>query len=445
MKFTARFLFTGFMLFCLTVSVGWSQGIDTNTTDLPPDGLYFSQDGLIIYSGLGLVFDDPGLDPDVTTTIRTPIGNDELETFDAVFTAIEIGLGVGPITLVGIVEVITFDRLLSPTGTFNAEIVNMSLSGNTPLGPVLMRESPILPSPGITDITDLGGGLYHIDSFFDVFTELSLDGGMSWFPADDMIHLDLIPVPGAPTATPTDTPTITPTPTATVPAGIDTTTTLLPPDGVYTTYTDTIDYSFLGISMDEPALDPDVTTTVRTPLGNDEIELFDAEFTCDEIGLGYGPLTLTGPVEVITEDRLLSTTGTFNAEIVSMSLSGNSPGGPILMREDPTLMSTGITDIQDLGGGIYHIDSFFDVFTELSVDGGMTWVPSDTSTRLVLYPVPGLPTPTPTTAPTETPTDTPTGPTPTPPPIPATGPEGVGLLLLMISGLLLLAPMRRSL
>ena len=47
--------------------------------------------------------------------------------------------------------------------------------------------------------------------------------------------------------------------------------------------------------------------------------------------------------------------------------------------------------------GPYHIDSFFDVFTELSVDGGATWIPNsqpsafgeDGSTRLVL----GIPEP----------------------------------------------------
>ena len=53
-----------------------------------------------------------------------------------------------------------------------------------------------------------------------------------------------------------------------------------------------------------------------------------------------------------------------------MSLYGYVPGGPpILIREDPAQASVGQTTITDLGGGLYHIDSFFDVFTELSVDG----------------------------------------------------------------------------
>ncbi|MDP6547194.1 MAG: PEP-CTERM sorting domain-containing protein, partial [Phycisphaerae bacterium] len=46
-------------------------------------------------------------------------------------------------------------------------------------------------------------------------------------------------------------------------------------------------------------------------------------------------------------------------------------------------------DVIDLGGGLYHIDSFFDVFTELSVDGGANWIPSVGSARMVLVPEPG--------------------------------------------------------
>ncbi len=225
--------------------------------------------------------------------------------------------------------------------------------------------------------------------------------------------------------------------------GIDTDTTELPPDGVYYSPVEFIEYSAMGIILDDPALDPDVSNVLRERVGDDELETFDAEFTAIEIGLGLGPITLTGPVQVITTDRYLSTTGTFPTEIVSMSLSGNTPVGPILIREDPIRPSTGITDIFDLGGGLYHIDSFFDVFTELSVDGGSSWLPSDSSTRMTLIPVPEVPTTTPTSLPTITPSETPSGPTATPGPIPASGPAGIGLLLVILGGLLLTSTIRK--
>jgi len=68
-----------------------------------------------------------------------------------------------------------------------------------------------------------------------------------------------------------------------------------------------------------------------------------------------------------------STTGTFATEIVSMSLSGNTGGRPTLLNAGSSFSGqagSGKTEITDIGGGLYHIDSFFDVFTELSVDGG---------------------------------------------------------------------------
>ena len=70
-----------------------------------------------------------------------------------------------------------------------------------------------------------------------------------------------------------------------------------------------------------------------------------------------------------------------------MSLSGDAGGMPLELRENPSLASVGTIEINDLGGGLYHIDSFFDVFTELSVDSGQTWSPVDAAQRLVLFPI----------------------------------------------------------
>ena len=53
-----------------------------------------------------------------------------------------------------------------------------------------------------------------------------------------------------------------------------------------------------------------------------------------------------------------------------------------MIRESPTLASTGITTYQYIGGP-YHIDSFFDVFTELSIDGGQTWTAGNAPLHLV--------------------------------------------------------------
>jgi hypothetical protein len=63
-----------------------------------------------------------------------------------------------------------------------------------------LRESPTRASTGQASSTDEGGGQIRIDSFFDVFAELSLDNGTTWLPATDPLHLTLqrkIPEPGS--------------------------------------------------------------------------------------------------------------------------------------------------------------------------------------------------------------------------------------------------------
>lgn len=86
------------------------------------------------------------------------------------------------------------------TGRWDTEIVSMDLSGFAPIpipgttSKLEIRLSPTIPSTGGFVVTDLGTGKYQIDSFFDVFTELRVDGG-TWYPASGPIRLDLVPEP----------------------------------------------------------------------------------------------------------------------------------------------------------------------------------------------------------------------------------------------------------
>lgn len=86
---------------------------------------------------------------------------------------------------------------------FQTEMLAMHLVKVSDPGPparsFYLRESPSLASLGQTHITPDGGGMFRIDSFFDVFTELSLDDGQTWLPATNgSVRLNLIPAPGAP-------------------------------------------------------------------------------------------------------------------------------------------------------------------------------------------------------------------------------------------------------
>jgi len=121
---------------------------------------------------------------------------------------------------------------------------------------------------------------------------------------------------------------------------------------------------------------------VRTPSGPNESETFSSTALGNvSVLLGpFNPISLSGPVQTIVFGKVGNTTGTFATEMLSLNLSG----GGVTIRESPTLSSTGQTSITDVGGGNFQIHSFFDIFTELSLDGGATWIPSNGSTHVDL-------------------------------------------------------------
>ena len=186
-------------------------GVVTTNPNLPPDtGFYLTPaDVHAMYSGAGLEFVLSNIrhTPFANTTIRTPQGPDELENFDsgaAGNVAVSSGgmlLGEAAFVANGPVTTLVHGKIGNVTGTFQTEMLALNLTGFAPFGPFMVRESPTLPSLGVTTVTDIGGGLFQIDSFFDVFTELSIDGGQTWMPSTNgPAHVDLVsPTPGAAT------------------------------------------------------------------------------------------------------------------------------------------------------------------------------------------------------------------------------------------------------
>ena len=111
-------------------------------------------------------------------------------------------------------------------------------------------------------------------------------------------------------------------------------------------------------------------------MGPDELQSFQSSMltnvVVNQLGLDgeLVQMELAGPVQTIAFGKAGTTVGSFVTEIISMNLLGEMPGfGMIEIRESPTMASIGQTAITDIGGGLYEIESFFDVFTELSVDG----------------------------------------------------------------------------
>jgi hypothetical protein len=191
-------------------------GVDTTDPELPPPGVYLSpQDVHAQYAGPDLLIVlqaiqhqpfkdlDPAHLPDATGVTN------EHHDFDSDLRGQGQCIGGGcndlgippsfPVTMGGRVQSVASGKGPSDTtGQWPVEMVGMSLSGEGTTPPfVMIRESPTLPSLGQTRITDIGGGQYHIDSFFDVFTELSFDGGANWFPSVGSTRVNLVPEPAS--------------------------------------------------------------------------------------------------------------------------------------------------------------------------------------------------------------------------------------------------------
>ena len=357
-----------------------APGIVTTSPQLPPDhGDYRTPaDVHAEFHGaaLDVILQDIRHRPFAGTVVRDPVAGGEIETFASSLrgTAIVNGQSM-PISLTGPVQ--TFVRMEpgQTTGTFQTEMLSMSLSSGDLTGTgaglpgVLVRESPTQMSPGQTTVADIGGGQFRIDSFFDVFTELSVDGGNNWVAAD------------------------APTRVMLVDSGVETATPQLPPDdGVYRSPQD-VHAEFHGPDLDVVLQDVAHRRFANVQVersGPDEIETFDSTLTAvaniGSSGLdGVREVVLTGPVQTIVRDRAGEATGSWDTEIVSMSLTGNIGGIPIEIRESPGAASLGHTTITDLGDGTFNVDSFFDVFTEISVGGG-PFIPADGVVPVELVP-----------------------------------------------------------
>jgi len=92
-------------------------------------------------------------------------------------------------------------------------------------------------------------------------------------------------------------------------------------------------------------------------------------------GVFISPVQLNGEMDVTYADKTtLSEFGTFSDTITLLDLTGSFNGltgtHTVTATLNPNEASTGQTTVTALGGGGFRISSFFDVFAELSIDGG---------------------------------------------------------------------------
>ncbi len=140
--------------------------------------------------------------------------------------------------------------------------------------------------------------------------------------------------------------------------------------------------NFVHGNLNNPILPPAAAGGMAfytTPIANPTVVT--AQLSTD--GVTWQGAQASGPVQVkITNTSGTGGTSTFDTEMLQLNLSGNSPLGAFRLRESPTKISAGKHTIRPKGTN-FEISSFFDVFLDLSVDNGASWIPSDRSVRVL--------------------------------------------------------------
>ena len=329
----------------------------------PPNDVYVATggvawsfaNGVVIRAARQWLFDgaamppSPGDSPAMHTYnsyMDMMVSTDGGQTFLPVRVPAPVGVLAGRLTA-GAVEV------------FDTEMLSLDISGALP-GGMMIRASPTLPSRGQTAMrADAAGGV-RISSFFDIFTELSLDGGQTWMPdASGPGRLELQSV---------------------APEDSFTSTNLPPPSGVYTC-PQPVPALFANGAILGNFLLRNFTQSFPAPApGAAETHACDAtvDLTLSvDGGTTFSPAMVPANVAFhIASAGDSGDTRYFDTEMLSLSISGGSLPAEIMIRESPSRASLGRTSQRTLPGGPVAVDSFFDIFTELSTDGGQTWLPA---------------------------------------------------------------------
>ncbi len=87
--------------------------------------------------------------------------------------------------------------------------------------------------------------------------------------------------------------------------------------------------------------------------------------------------------ERITLRTMGATQWVFDTELVTFELTDGMPTD-VMVRQSPAVRSTGVTTIAATSEGRSIVETSYDVWLEISVDGGQSWVPSDGSVRMTL-------------------------------------------------------------
>jgi hypothetical protein len=210
----------GLGLACLLLAADARAGYYSAERLYPPPALLpglGEEEEIVFANGIGLR-NFSMRNPGTQAMLPGPGNNNMLYSFFDIFTEISTDAGT---TWGGIEQawneadgrILAAGMLTPPAGYaegYDTEMIQIDASIDAgAFGTLMIRESPTKASIGETDVK-YGSNDYYIDSFFDVFVEISLDGGQNWYPGasystdggqnwqfgDHPVHLIGTPEPG---------------------------------------------------------------------------------------------------------------------------------------------------------------------------------------------------------------------------------------------------------
>jgi hypothetical protein len=310
--------------------------------------------------GTGLVYNTLG------SELVFDVSTDRGSNFQTVIARADMSLQINPTEDVGGIQ------------HYDTELLSLNFTGGQLPAGVMFRESPTRRSLGQTTIRPVVAlpgqappppSCENISSWMDIWTEVSINGGQTWLPADG---------PSRVVANP-------PAPKHFFPGDV-----LPPPGGRYVNpFRRHQDYPG-GFSVRNARHRLFLNSLPPPPLGTSATHSFgstvDLEISTDG---GRTFSAVSAPADVVVQDTHTQDVGPnqyFATEIQRLDIAGGSLPPTVRMRESPTRASVGQTIICPNRGGAggYQISSHFDVWTELSTDGGQTWVAASSPVRVEL-------------------------------------------------------------
>jgi hypothetical protein len=249
--------------------------------------------------------------------------------------------------------------------TYETEMMQLSIAGGDLPGGVMIRESPTKASGGGVCMAAGGGGGgagggAAISSFFDIYTEVSTDGGANWFPATNgPAYAELSRI---------------------APVRLYTNNWLPPAVGQYQSPPEWQGTRANNCVVSNLTLRAFTASTPPPAPGGTVGHTCGAQADLrisQDGGLTFSDVSAAASVAMQITGRTGGdgVTDFYDTEMTQLDISGLPAG--VMIRESPTKASLGRTTISSAIGGD-QIDSFFDIFIEVSTDGGQSWYPAQT-------------------------------------------------------------------